>query len=174
MNKLKYSWNAFLVVSSVMLLEWGQLDATTVVFICWTFIMIYYSLQAADNETALLAPAFYSRASAAFILAAYLIASVDVRFIHWRGDIAQSIRFKAVIIYALLILLKLFLIGLSSKVKSQTVPGLYYLISAALMIAGQIAMNSKLSVYIIVPAAILNIVEAIHYSIKYKKGLSVS
>jgi hypothetical protein len=118
-------------------------------------------------------------AAAFFILLAYVTACMDIRFIHISDNIAIRVRYSAVVGYTFFWFLNIFLLDAYYKTKNskgsvinRITANLIYLTSIASMLAGQLAMNSSLSVAVISPAVFLCFIELIKYNRTKQKAWS--
>ena len=166
MKELKYIWNSILVVTPIVFIEWKQLDKFARAFVIWTFLMTYLSLKANNLSTEVKAPSQpLNNIIVLLTLAAYFIAAIDVRFIHYSDKIPYNPRFEATITYGFLAMVKaynhyVYNLGIKMDILTKNLrAGVITLCTIGIMITGQIALNSTLSLIVILPAALLCLAE---------------
>ena len=170
MTVLRRITDSVLVVLPIIFIERSRLDHISIYFILWTVINVYFSLHASDIKAVPAKSGPHAVVSAASTQLAYLTASVDVRFIHVSDNIPLDTRLFAAALYSALIITGISVVSLKGLlfIKTQRPARTILHVSTAMaVIAGQMALNSKISVIAVLPAA-----AAGFYGIKYvnKKG----
>lgn len=159
MKELRCIWNSLLVVLPIVFIEGKQLDKLSQALVLWTFALVYFSLKANSLRPTEHTPSdLYNSGIALFTMAAYILASIDVRFLHLSDKIPYNSRFYAALVYLFLVTVKVYtLYAINVSLPSNLITrgmraAIINLCSAGILITGQITLNSIYSLILILPA----------------------